>query len=135
MKVEYRLFEMLLAKASITKKDFADYAKISYFTVTGWKKVGKVPTYAMVIARDMAYRKKLDNHTKEKLKGFKTNCAVTSTLTDKEKKMIKSAFWGTKYSVEEIVDKVLNHDEKFLKRFEENVPQNIQDKILEETYA
>ncbi len=53
MKVEHRMFEMMLNTKSINKKTFAHYAQIPYYTVAGWKKSGKVPAYAMVLLKSM----------------------------------------------------------------------------------
>ncbi len=53
MKVEHQLFESMLHAKSISKKAFSHYAKIPYYTVAGWKKSGKVPSYAMVLLQNM----------------------------------------------------------------------------------
>jgi hypothetical protein len=41
MKINILIFEKLLAKENITKKYFAQYADIPYYTVAGWKKITK----------------------------------------------------------------------------------------------
>ena len=51
-------FEALLHLKDISKKEFAGYSGIPYDTVAGWKKKGKVPTYAMVILKQMPTHKK-----------------------------------------------------------------------------
>ena len=51
-------FESLLKLKGLSKKSFAEYAGIPYDTVAGWKKRGKVPTYAMVILKQMPARRK-----------------------------------------------------------------------------
>jgi len=51
-------FETLLRLKGLSKKAFAEYAGIPYFTVAGWKKKGEVPAYAMVILNQMPTRKK-----------------------------------------------------------------------------
>ncbi len=53
MKHDHIEFEKLLRIKGITKKAFAQYAKIPYFTVAGWKKSGSVPAYAMVLLRQI----------------------------------------------------------------------------------
>ena len=53
MKVSHRTFEQMLATKSVSKKAYANYANIPYFTVAGWKKSGSVPAYAMVILKNM----------------------------------------------------------------------------------
>jgi len=51
-------FETLLRLKGLSKKAFAEYAGIPYFTVAGWKKKGEVPTYAIVILNQMPTAKK-----------------------------------------------------------------------------
>ena len=58
MKITNTIFETLLIKNAFRKKDFAEYSKIPYDTVVGWKKKNHIPAYAMVILKDMIYRKK-----------------------------------------------------------------------------
>lgn len=53
MKIENDQFEKMLSAKNISKKAFAHYAKIPYYTVAGWKKSGKVPAYAMVLLQSM----------------------------------------------------------------------------------
>ncbi len=56
-KIDHKLFINMLKAKGITQKAFAQYAKIPYDTVTGWKKKGKVPAYAAVILKQMPHRK------------------------------------------------------------------------------
>ena len=83
MEITNKIFETLLTKNDFKKKEFADYSKIPYDTVVGWKKKEYVPPYAMVILKDMIYRKKLDEET-EKL--FKRNI---NTITIKNYNLTK----------------------------------------------
>jgi len=53
MKVDHNMFESMLQAKAINKKTFAQYAQIPYYTVAGWKKSGKVPSYAMVLLKNM----------------------------------------------------------------------------------
>ena len=53
MKTEHKNFEALLKAKGISKKAFAAYSGIAYYTVAGWKKSGYVPTYAMVLLQHM----------------------------------------------------------------------------------
>jgi len=53
MKTEHKNFEALLKAKGISKKAFATYSGIPYYTVAGWKKSGYVPPYAMVLLRHM----------------------------------------------------------------------------------
>ncbi len=131
MKIDHTLFVHTLKARGITQKEFANYAKISYDTVTGWKKRGKVPAYAMVIAKDMAYRKELDRQVKMQMKrGFKQDATPVPYLTAKESKRIEAAFWGSNYTAGEIIGKVVQGDEKFVKQFHQNIPQELQKKVM-----
>jgi len=136
MKIDHTLFIHTLKAKGLTQRAFANYAKISYDTVTGWKKKGKVPAYAMVIAKDMAYRKNLDEQAKIQMKRrFKKEPAILPHLLPKEKKRIEAAFWGSNYTVGEIVQKVGQGDQKFVKQFRENVPQDLQQKVMDSLRA
>ena len=53
MKVNHQTFEQMLFAKGITKKAYASYAQIPYFTVAGWKKSNSVPAYAMVLLKNM----------------------------------------------------------------------------------
>lgn len=132
MKIDHTLFVRTLKARGITQKEFANYAKISYDTVTGWKKKGKVPAYAMVIAKDMAYRKELDTQAQMQMqRRFKQGVIPVPYLTPKEQKRIEAAFWGSNYTAGEIIGKVVQGDEKFVKQFHQNVPQELQKKVME----
>ena len=132
MKIDHTLFVRTLKARGITQKEFASYAKIPYDTVTGWKKKGKVPAYAMVIAKDMAYRKELDTQMQMKRR-FKQGMTPVPYLTPKERERIEAAFWGSNYTTGEIIGKVVQGDEKFVKQFHENVPQELQKKVMANT--
>ncbi|WP_353662637.1 hypothetical protein [Hydrogenimonas sp. SS33] len=56
--ISNQYFESVLKRKGLSKKAFAEYAGIPYFTVAGWKKKGEVPTYAMVILNQMPTHKK-----------------------------------------------------------------------------
>ena len=53
MKIDHKTFEALLKAKGISKKAFSAYSGIPYYTVAGWKKSGNVPTYAMILLRNM----------------------------------------------------------------------------------
>ena len=129
-KIEHKVFVDMLKAKGITQKAFADYAKIPYDTVTGWKKRGVVPPYAMVIARDMAYRLELDKNAQQKLKrqNKRKNYRIIG-LNEKEQKQIESAFWGKNYSAAEIIIKAKNQNEDVIKQLKENLPSLLQEKI------
>jgi hypothetical protein len=134
MTINILIFEKLLAKENITKIYFAKYADIPYYTVTGWKKNKKVPRYAMVILKDIIYRKKLDlqanaelkkrNHTLEKLNIF--------NISPKEVKQIESIFWGTNYCVNEILIGIQEHNPIFETRFKENTMKSFRQRIYKQ---
>ncbi len=132
MKIDHALFVQTLKARGITQKYFSKYAKIPYNTVTGWKKRGKVPAYAMVIAKDIVYRKELNIQAKMQMKRkLKKSLITLSYLTAREQKRIESAFWGTNYTVQEIIRNVEQGDETFLKQFRNNVPHNLQKKVMD----
>ncbi len=136
MKIDHALFIQILKSRGITQKYFSKYSKIPYNTVTGWKKRGKVPAYAMVIAKDIAYRKELDIQAQMQMKRkYKKGLTTLTNLTEKEKKRIESAFWGTNYSVQEIIRNVTQGDKKFLKQFCNNVPCELQKKVMDNVGA
>ncbi len=131
-KIDHKLFVNTLKAKGITQKVFAQYAKIPYDTVTGWKKKGKVPAYAMVIARDMAYRMRLDEQTKEQLqRRHKRDRIEVIGLQPAEQKRIEAAFWGTNHTAGEIVEKIQRGDQGFEKRLKENVPENLHHKAVQ----
>jgi len=53
MKTSHEQFEKMLSAKNISKKYFANFAQIPYYTVAGWKKSGKVPNYAMVLLQSI----------------------------------------------------------------------------------
>ncbi len=131
-KIDHKLFINMLQSKGITQKEFSKYAKIPYDTVTGWKKRGKVPAYAMVIARDMAYRMKLNQQVRDQFqKRYKKDFIEVIGLEPKEQKRIEVAFWGSNYTANEIIEKVQSGDEYFIKRLKENVPEKLYRKIMQ----
>ena len=131
-KIEHKLFIQTLKNYGITQKAFAEYAKIPYDTVTGWKKRGKVPAYAMVIARDMAYRKRQNEQARNILqRRGKRNVAEIVGLDKREQKRIEAAFWGTNYTAAEIIEKAQKGDRYFKNRLEKNLPQTLFQKALQ----
>lgn len=131
MEITNKIFETLLTKNDFKKKEFADYSKIPYDTVVGWKKKGYIPPYAMVILKDMIYRKKLDEET-EKL--FKRNIQPPTVqnynLTKIEENKLKAVFWGTNFTTDDILKGIKEKNQKILKKIEENLPLNLQKQIL-----
>ncbi len=131
MEITNTIFETLLTKNNFKKKDFAYYSKIPYNTVVGWKKKGHIPPYAIVILKDMIYRKKLNEET-EKL--FKRNVQLTTiqnyNLTKIEENKLKAVFWGTNFTIDDILKGIREKNHKILKKIEENLPLNLQKQIL-----
>lgn len=128
-KIDHKLFINILKTNGITQKAFAEYAKIPYDTVTGWKKKGKVPAYAMVIAKDMVYRMQLDEQVRQKLqRRHKRDRIEVVGLKPDEQKRIEAAFWGSNYTAGEIIENAKKGDKATLKRLKENLPESLQRK-------
>ena len=128
-KIDHKLFIDVLKANGITQKAFAEYAKIPYDTVTGWKKKGKVPAYAMVIAKDMAYRMQLDEQVRQTLqRRHKRDRIEVVGLKPDEQKRIEAAFWGSNYTAGEIIENAKKGDKATLKRLKENLPESLQRK-------
>ena len=49
MEITNTIFETLLKKNNFKKKEFADYSKIPYDTVVGWKKKGYILLYFLSV--------------------------------------------------------------------------------------
>ncbi len=131
-KIDHKLFIHTLKINGITQKAFSEYAKIPYDTVTGWKKKGKVPAYAMVIARDMTYRMRLDEKTLKTLqRNQKRNNTKVIGLDITEQKRIEAVFWGTNYTVGEIIKKIQNGDKRFIEKLKKNIPETLYNKIID----
>ncbi|PIE84863.1 hypothetical protein CSA08_04990 [Candidatus Gracilibacteria bacterium] len=129
MKVNNTLFEKLLKNNSFSKKDFSTYSKIPYDTVVGWRKRNNVPAYAMVILKDMIYRQKLNL---EALKEFQKEdkLKIDYSLTKNEEKRLKSVFWGTNYTIGDIVKGIKEKNQKILNQLEKNLPFSMQNQII-----
>ena len=131
MEITNTIFETLLKKNNFKKKEFADYSKIPYDTVVGWKKKGYVPPYAMVILKDMIYRKKLDEETEKLLKrNVQPMVNQNHNLTKIEENKLKFVFWGTNFTTYDILKGIREKNQKILKKIEENLPLNLQKQIL-----
>ena len=76
----------------------------------------------MVIARDMAYRMRLDEQTKKQLqRRHKRHHIEVIGLQPAEQKHIEAAFWGSNYAAGEIIEKIQKGDRNFEKRLKENI--------------
>ena len=122
MEITNTIFETLLTKNNFKKKEFAEYSKIPYDTVVGWKKKGYVPAYAMVILKDMIYRKKLDEETEQTLKrNIQPIINQNHNLTKIEEKKLKSVFWGTNFTREDILRGIKEKNQKIMQKMKENM--------------
>ena len=130
MEVSNTIFEKLLTNNSLKKSDFADYAKIPYNTVAGWKKRNQVPTYAMVILKDMIFRKKLEIQADQNFRRNHVAPRVQHILTSTEEKKLKSIFWGTNYTIEKITKELQQNNQVMIKRIQENLPTDIGMQII-----
>lgn len=132
MEISNALFEKLLANNNLKKNDFAEYSKIPYDTVAGWKKRNVVPSYAMVILKDMIYRQKLELDTKKEIqKNFSPTHEFKYRLTKHEEARLKSVFWGTNYTIGEVAQKIRERNKTILQALEENLPFRIQKQIVD----
>ena len=85
----------------------------------------------MVILKDMIYRKTLDQNIEQELK--RNSFMLTKnihTLTKNEENRLKSVFWGTNFTTDDILNGIKEKNQKILKKIEENLPLNLQKKIL-----
>lgn len=130
MEISNTIFEKLLANNSLKKSDFADYAKIPYNTVAGWKKKNQVPAYAMVILKDMIFRKKLEIQADQNLRRSYIIPRVQHLLTNTEEKKLKSIFWGTNYTIEKIAKELQQNNQVMIKRVQENLPADLGMQII-----
>ncbi len=131
MEITNTIFETLLKKNNFKKKEFSDYSKIPYDTVVGWKKKEYVPPYAMVILKDMIYRKKLNEETEKLLKrNLQPMVNQNHNLTKTEENRLKSLFWGTNFTIDDILKGIKEKNQKILKKIEENLPSNLQKPIF-----
>ena len=122
MEITNTIFETLLTKNNFKKKEFAQYSKIPYDTVVGWKKKGYVPAYAMVILKDMIYRKKLDEETEQTLKrNIQPIINQNHNLTKIEENKLKSVFWGTNFTTEDILRGIKEKNQKIMQKMKENM--------------
>lgn len=130
MEVSNTVFEKLLANNNLKKSDFAEYSKIPYNTVAGWKKKNQVPSYAMVILKDMIYRAKLEKEAEQNLRRSYGVARVNYLLTDNEENKLKSVFWGTNYTIDDIAREIQHNNQNIIKRVEENLPLDMRTQII-----
>ena len=118
----FKCFRFLQKKNNFKKKEFADYSKIPYDTVVGWNKKEYVPPYAMVILKDMIYRKKLNEETEKLLKrNLQPMVNQNHNLTETEENRLKSLFWGNIITIDNILKGIKDKNKKVIKKLEENI--------------
>jgi len=100
------LFDAALDARGISKKEYSDFAKIPYDTVTGWKKRDNVPEYALAILRTMPVR--------DKKRARITGKSHPNAIMAKNYKIIQATFWGENVTLETILKGVNEADPKFL---------------------
>lgn len=130
MEFKHVIFEKLLSDNNLKKTDFANYSKIPYNTVAGWKKRDSVPPYAMVILKDIIYRKKLDMEAEQSLRRRDKVSRVKYSLTPNEENQLKSVFWGTNYTIDYIAKEIQHNNQTIIKRVTTNLPLNKGIKII-----
>lgn len=108
-------FDQALKYHRLNKREFAVKSKIAYDTVTGWKRSGKVPDYAFVLLKQLAFAHAPSAHQKQ-LATIKY-----MTMTEKLTKEIQVAFWGKEYDPAYILKEVKRGNAKFVKPFFENI--------------
>jgi len=109
-----KLFNSALKYHHITKKEFAQKSNIPYDTVAGWKRNNKVPDFAFVLLKKIAFTENPRGHQIH-LK------AQPVKLTEKLQKEIQVAFWGKNYETDYILKEVRKGNPKFVKPFFENL--------------
>lgn len=120
MEITNAIFETLLTKNNFKKIEFAEYSKIPYNTIVGWRKKGFVPPYAMVILKDMIYRKKLDEETEQTLKR-NLQPIINHNLTKIEENKLKSLFWGTNFTMDDILKGIIEKNQRIINKIEKNM--------------
>lgn len=132
MQVTNTIFETLLTKNNFNKKKFAEYSKIPYNTVVDWRKKGFVPAYAMVILKDMIYRKKLDMQIEQILKrNIQPIINQNHNLTKTEENILKSVFWGTNFTTDDILKGIKDNNQNIMNKLEKNLSKTKIKEILQ----
>jgi hypothetical protein len=115
-KVDYYILEKVLNQVNITLEEYAKFAHIPLEAIKQWEKEGKIPAFAIVIAREM-----VKNRRKPE-KGFDRYYYPAVNLTEEELKQIKTAFWGMNYTPHFILWVV--------KKLQKNIPDKLFQKII-----
>ena len=76
----------------------------------------------MVILEDMIYRKKLNEETEKLLKkNLQPMINQNHNLTNTEENRLKSLFWGTNFTIDDILKEIKDKNKKVMKKLEENI--------------
>ena len=76
----------------------------------------------MVILKDMIYRKKLNEETEKLLKkNLQPMINQNHNLTKTEENRLKSLFWGTNFTIDDILNEIKDKNKKVMKKLEENI--------------
>ena len=76
----------------------------------------------MVILKDMIYRKKLNEETEKLLKrNLQPMVNQNHYLTETEENRLKSLFWGTNFTIDDILNEIKDKNKKVMKKLEENI--------------
>lgn len=111
--MDAKFFDAALHARGVTKKEFALKNNIPYNTVTGWKKRGVAPNYALQLLKNMPFN---TGSVEQKIQ--KRYLQETTPINPK---IITAAFWGKNYTFEEIIENAKGGDPKFLLPLFENV--------------
>ncbi len=107
------IFEGGLKLYNLTKKEYAQKAKIPYDTVVGWKRKGNVPNYAFELLKRIAYIE--DRMPEPKFKKIKPQI-------DKELiKKVQVAFWGQDIDPIDIIKKARRGNKEYLTTIVKNI--------------
>jgi len=114
--LDFDILYKVLKQENITTEEYLDYAKIPPEMLKEWEKEGKIPAFAIIIARDMVGKKR------KPVKYFDKHYFPVKNLTEDELAKIKLAFWGMDYSPHFIVWMV--------KKLQKNIPDDLFKKII-----
>lgn len=142
MKVKHHEFEQMLNAKSLTKKSFSNYAQIPYYTVAGWKKSGEVPSYAMVILKNITTPKMVTAKqlidigipraifwNNDLTKKVPSDIFIISTLTRSYNDFIIKKFINF-FGEENILNAIIKHKERISNKLMNNILNNINTSLM-----
>lgn len=121
-----------VAQKNISKKYFAHYAQIPYYTVAGWKKSGKVLNYAMVILQNIAMPKTVTDAglpraifwNNDLLKAVQSDIFIVSTLQKAYNDFIIDTFVDF-FTQDAVLAVLMRHRDKLSDRLIDTVTRHI----------